>query len=767
MRKLLLATTLMLSVISSSFAQRYLGMATSNWSGTNALYLNPALLGNSRVKWSIDLFSLNMGVDNNFASLKTDNFTNKLTNADKFNVGDFLNYSKSDRINLTLPGGEIRGPGAYVSFNNKSSLALTTRARIFNQFRGFSSNLFRSVVDNSFKSENQNVALNEKDFNWTANAWSELGLTYAFTILDKGEHVLRGGITARYLGGIGYTGLYGKSADANYYYQQDSVHVNSSDFHLGSNLGDTKNGIRSVSNTGEFLNALFGKGGNFGFGGDVGLTYEYRPNYKKYTYDMDGDQYRPNPEEDAYLFRISAAVTDIGSMRYKKGNQQAAVSGSGYFKPKELGDVIDNYRNTEAYLRQRGLKTDTSSNVTRIGLPTAVVVGIDYHISKRFYANATFIGGLSKPLDKYSPVTYSQLSVTPRYDSRVFSVGVPLTYNFTSQSFKAGLGLRVAGFFLGSDDVLALAGGKNAKGANFYLGASIPINKRKLKDKDGDKVSNKMDKCPDVLGEWAFLGCPPPDRDGDGVMDSLDKCPDVKGPALTQGCPDRDNDGIADGEDLCPDEAGPAATKGCPDRDNDGVADKDDLCPDVPGLAKYQGCPDTDGDGVPDNLDKCPEKAGPVATEGCPDTDGDGVPDNLDRCPTVPGTVANHGCPEVKEEVKKRLAFAATAIQFETGKATIKKGSHKLLDEIVQILNDYPDYMMTIDGYTDNVGKPAKNLVLSKDRAASVKNYFVSKGIGESRIVTDGHGDADPKASNKTAKGRAKNRRVEMDLKLK
>jgi hypothetical protein len=100
-------------------------------------------------------------------------------------------------------------------------------------------------------------------------------------------------------------------------------------------------------------------------------------------------------------------------------------------------------------------------------------------------------------------------------------------------------------------------------------------------------------------------------------------------------------------------------------------------------------------------------------------------------------------------------------------KATIKKVSYKLLDEIVKILNDYPDYMMTIDGYTDNVGKPAKNLVLSKDRAASVKKYFVSKGIDETRIVTDGHGDADPKASNKTAKGRAKNRRVEMDLKLK
>jgi outer membrane protein OmpA-like peptidoglycan-associated protein len=121
----------------------------------------------------------------------------------------------------------------------------------------------------------------------------------------------------------------------------------------------------------------------------------------------------------------------------------------------------------------------------------------------------------------------------------------------------------------------------------------------------------------------------------------------------------------------------------------------------------------------------------------------------------------------VKVEVIKRLAFAATAIEFETGKANIKKKSYPLLDEIVGILNDYPDYMMTIDGYTDNAGKSAMNLELSKKRAASVEAYFISKGIPDARIETDGHGDTDPVASNKTAKGRAKNRRVEMNLKLK
>lgn len=234
---------------------------------------------------------------------------------------------------------------------------------------------------------------------------------------------------------------------------------------------------------------------------------------------------------------------------------------------------------------------------------------------------------------------------------------------------------------------------------------------------------------------------------------------------------DSDGDGTPDATDECPAIAGIAQFNGCPDKDHDDIADKNDKCPDVAGLAKYGGCPvpDTDGDGVNDEEDKCPSTAGIAKYNGCsiPDTDGDGVNDEMDRCPKVSGPASNYGCPEVKEEVKKRLAFAAKAIQFETGKAAIKKQSYTTLDGIVNILNEYPDYNMTIDGHTDNVGKPAKNLELSQNRANAVKAYFVGKGIDGERLKAEGHGDTMPKENNKTAKGRALNRRVDLDLKLK
>ena len=214
--------------------------------------------------------------------------------------------------------------------------------------------------------------------------------------------------------------------------------------------------------------------------------------------------------------------------------------------------------------------------------------------------------------------------------------------------------------------------------------------------------------------------------------------------------------------------AGLAALQGCPDSDGDGIADKDDKCPDVAGLAKYQGCPipDTDKDGINDEEDKCPDVPGVARYQGCPipDTDKDGVNDEEDKCPNLPGVKENQGCPVIKEEIKKKIELAAKNIYFATGSAKLLAKSNKGLNEVVKILNDDPGMKLVIDGHTDNTGKPDKNQVLSENRAAAVKNYLVSKGVDENRLTSVGHGQDQPIADNKTAAGRAKNRRVEMKL---
>jgi outer membrane protein OmpA-like peptidoglycan-associated protein len=232
---------------------------------------------------------------------------------------------------------------------------------------------------------------------------------------------------------------------------------------------------------------------------------------------------------------------------------------------------------------------------------------------------------------------------------------------------------------------------------------------------------------------------------------------------------DRDSDGIVDSLDACPDQAGPASLNGCPDRDSDGIADKDDACPDVAGLLKYKGCPvpDTDKDGINDEEDKCPEVAGVARYQGCPipDTDKDGVNDEEDKCPNEAGPASNFGCPEIPMEIIEKVNLAARNIFFATGSSKLLAKSYNSLNNVVKILQDNPSYKVDIEGHTDTTGSAEKNHVLSHDRANSVKAYLLSKSIDDSRIKSEGFGFTRPIASNKTAAGKAKNRRVEMKLK--
>ena len=256
------------------------------------------------------------------------------------------------------------------------------------------------------------------------------------------------------------------------------------------------------------------------------------------------------------------------------------------------------------------------------------------------------------------------------------------------------------------------------------------------------------------------------DTDNDGIIDKEDACPDVAGLAQFNGCPDTDLDGIQDSADACPTEAGLPELNGCPDRDGDGVADGEDACPDDAGLKVLNGCPDTDGDGIADKDDKCPSVKGPKENGGCPwpDRDGDKVLDKDDKCPTVAGTVANNGCPEVSEDAIKRLNAYAKTILFDTGKFSFQKQTFPVLEAITAILKEYPTAKFSIEGHTDNVGKADFNQKLSDGRANAVKHYLIDNGIDPFRLTSKGFGMDNPIDTNKTAKGRANNRRVEVKL---
>lgn len=339
-------------------------------------------------------------------------------------------------------------------------------------------------------------------------------------------------------------------------------------------------------------------------------------------------------------------------------------------------------------------------------------------------------------------------------------------------------------------DGVSFAG--NPDGRDWYAFSGLTYNYRFTpRDRDRDLIPDAQDLCPAVPGALSAMGCP--DADGDGLEDVEDMCPNAPGPRVANGCPDADGDELPDHLDDCPLYAGPEKTKGCPDADDDGIPDKDDECPQAAGVADYKGCPDTDGDGFPDNKDDCPEEAGvpekqgcpyrdtdgdgifddfdecpdaagPKALGGCPDTDTDGVADKNDRCPETSGTKELLGCPPMTEEHKKILVAARWGVEFETASATLKPNSANVLNKIAGLLKDYPVYHLQISGHTDNRGVATKNQALSEKRAKSCVDYLISKGVAAERLKSAGFGANKPIASNKTAKGRSRNRRVEFDL---
>jgi len=393
--------------------------------------------------------------------------------------------------------------------------------------------------------------------------------------------------------------------------------------------------------------------------------------------------------------------------------------------------------------------------------------------------------------DHYNIIpSISKVSVT-RYIENGFSLELAGTLNqikkigdnsvndLSYYAIDASIKYSFSEFFeTGKFEPIALLGGGyttiNSKGAgtfnaglglNYWFTDVVGVNIQSIYKHNFDDV-NVLQHFQHSFGVVIKFGGT--DSDGDGIFDKDDMCPDIFGLEEFNGCPDTDGDGIIDSEDACPDKAGTANMNGCPDFDNDGVADNKDNCPNVVGPDANEGCPwpDTDGDSVLDKDDKCINVAGSAANGGCPwpDTDGDGVLDKDDNCISEAGLASNNGCPLLPNSVKEVLNSYAKTITFDSSRTTIKDASANILNNIIAILNDYPNAKFNIEGHTDSTGPEGLNQKLSEGRAKAVLNYLTSNGIDASRLNAKGYGESRPIQSNNISSGRRANRRVEINL---
>ena len=118
----------------------------------------------------------------------------------------------------------------------------------------------------------------------------------------------------------------------------------------------------------------------------------------------------------------------------------------------------------------------------------------------------------------------------------------------------------------------------------------------------------------------------------------------------------------------------------------------------------------------------------------------------------------------VEENPIEEGQVVGVKILYDFGKSFVRSESFTELNKVVQVLKTNPTMEIELSAHTDNIGSYSKNLALSIDRARSVKEYLLSKGIAANRIISKGYGETKPIASNKTPEGRQQNRRVEFKI---
>jgi len=806
MKKLYSFFFFLLLITINTNAQDFLPFAPSNYAGITGIHLQPASIADSRYRFDLALSSTSFSFTNNYYGIDPYVLSHpKLLKDLDFN-GPYVirNNNGQDKTGIFSLKQDLFS--FMISLSPKASIAFTPSVRAILNIDNLTETLATQLNDFGNETSLMGVRLKNENLNAQFNSWVEYGFTYARVMMDKEEHFLKAGATLKINQGLGSAYMFMKNL--NY-------EINSKDtislYSTHTNFGTSDNLENNVS-------YRFNADPSLSF--DLGFVYEYRPDWMKYKYDMDGKTNLWRRDQDKYLFRIGFTASDIGSVRYKRNPQSR--------------DFIADYHNL--YIRDLGISSlsdfnnfidSTFSPVTnlpdsyKMALPLSLSMQADVRIANGFYVNFTPYIAINRKGDRANKVHYmTAYNIAPRFDKKWFGVSVPFQYNALKQ-WNIGLGMRLGPLWIGSNDILSmLVSSKSRYGTSASVVLKIPVFYGCPHDKDQDHVSDKKDQCPTVAGLLELNGCPDtdgdgitdakdecpdvaglkefngcPDTDGDGIIDKNDSCPNVKGLPQFNGCPDSDGDGIIDQNDECPFSAGPASMNGCPDQDGDGIADKDDNCPTVAGTRENKGCPfidtdgdgiidaedacpavkgpienhgcpyqDTDNDGIPDKDDDCPSIPGTAVFRGCPDTDGDGISDKYDLCPTIPGVAQNNGCPEIKKEEQEILKKAFSNLEFETGKSIIRKSSYSSLDELAGVMKKRSEFKLSLSGHTDNVGKPLTNLTLSKNRTLAVKNYLVKKGIEPDRIKTEWFGQTQPIAPNTTPEGRQQNRRVEMKI---
>jgi hypothetical protein len=396
-------------------------------------------------KLDVNAFSISLGLWNNAYDFKKSYLLSSSSEVGKEGDDFFKNSSgksKHGAFNI-----DVMGPSA--SYNLKDHyIGIYTRYRQIVKLSRVDNELFRlfnNLDENFFNNDIQ-----QKDLSLNIHAFSEVGFSYGRQFYNLDGHNLSAGISFKYLAGASAASLYISDIEANI---KDLSTINKLNGEVSVLYSDN---IRVLSDAVTKGFSGIGKSIGSGLGIDLGLTHIYKGN------------------KSDYLIKTSIAITDIGSVKYNASTTSQRLRFNA--DNRDLEDINRKSRETLPQyitrMERAGLVTPLNKETSfKMKLPTAFRLNTDIHLGYSVGVNADILLNMAsdKSLDKHVAAYSNSFIITPRYQHKWYSAGLPLMFN-SINPVSLGLVLRGGPFYVGSSSILSNLFGKAVSHADVIAG---------------------------------------------------------------------------------------------------------------------------------------------------------------------------------------------------------------------------------------------------------------------------------------------------------
>ena len=342
---------------------------------------------------------------------------------------------------------EVIGPSVMFNAGRGNTFALTSRVRVIGNIQDIDGNFVKSMGnENEVLPVNLNSNRNQKI---SVNAWSEFGASFGKVLMENERHVLKGGLSLKYLAGSTNSFVYISNLKGTL---DEDVQ---GDVYMTNATGRVAIGVSGVDFDDFSTDHLFKSNGT-GFGLDLGLSYEYRL-----------------AEEENYKFKIGVALLDIGSIKYtplasQNGDYTINIPSGSSWYPAGLDEKSISEIKQELDASPYFVNNAKSISSYKANLPTTLQTTMDWAISNKFYTEIAAQVNMAKKDNPYNAFQYNAVTVTPRFEGKRYGFYLPVNYNSLT-NLNVGFSMRLGAFYIGSGSILTSVLGES-KQADVFLG---------------------------------------------------------------------------------------------------------------------------------------------------------------------------------------------------------------------------------------------------------------------------------------------------------